>query len=115
MCRRADEPYLFLVPSVINNLRSSERAHLRANGAYIWVTWLPKLLSGLNSCEWASWFKAQHYSDSWARMPSDFDLSKWLTAHTALLNKSRVTRERKGYSVLTEGGNHTSCEPSVQA
>ena len=79
-------------------------AHLRANGAYIWVTWLPKLLSGLNSFEWASWFKAQHYSDSWARMPSDFDLSKWLTAHTALLNKSRVTRERKGYSVLTEGG-----------
>ena len=41
---------------------------------------------------------------TWARMPSDFDLSKWLTAHTALLNKFRVTRERKGYSVLTEGG-----------
>ena len=81
-------------------------AQLRANGPYIWVTWLPKLLSGLNSCEWASWFKAQHYSDSWARMPSDFDLSKWLTAHTALLNESRVTWERKGYSALTEGQNH---------
>ena len=81
-------------------------ARIRANGPYIWVTWLPKLLSGLNSCEWASWFKAQHYSDSWARMPSDFDLSKWLTAHTALLNESRVTWERKGYSVLTEGQNH---------
>ena len=39
-------------------------------------------------------------------MPSDFDLSKWLTAHTALLNESRVTWERKGYSVLTEGQNH---------
>ncbi len=81
-------------------------AQLRANGPYIWVTWLPKLLSGLNSCEWASWFKAQHYSDSWARMPSDFDLSKWLTAHTALLNESRVTWERNGYSALTEGQNH---------
>ena len=81
-------------------------AQIRANGPYIWVTWLPKLLSGLNSCEWASWFKAQHYSDSWARMPSDFELSKWLTAHTALLNESRVTWERKGYSVLTEGQNH---------
>ena len=81
-------------------------AQLRANGAYICVTWLPKLPSGLDSCEWASWFKAQHYSDSWARMPSDFDLSKWLTAHTALLNESRVTWERKGYSVLTEGQNH---------
>ena len=81
-------------------------AQIRANGPYIWVPWLPKLLSGLNSCEWASWFKAQHYSDSWARMPSDFDLSKWLTAHTALLHESRVTRERKVCSVLTEGQNH---------
>ena len=63
-------------------------AQLRANGPYIWVTWLPKLLSGQTSCEWASWFKAQHYSDSWTRMP---DLTRWLTAHTALLNESRVT------------------------
>ena len=81
-------------------------AQLRANGPYIWVTWLPKLLSGQTSCEWASWFKAQHYSDSWTRMPSDFDLTRWLTAHTALLNESRVTWERKGYSALTEGQNH---------
>ena len=81
-------------------------AQLRANGPYIWVTWLPKLLSGQTSCEWASWFKAQHYSDSWTRMPSDFDLTRWLTAHTALLNESRVTSERKGYSALTEGQNH---------
>ena len=36
-----------------------------------------------NSCEWASGFEAQHYSDSWARMTSDFDLTKSLTAHTA--------------------------------
>ena len=39
-------------------------------------------------------------------MPSDFDLTRWLTAHTALLNESRVTWERKGYSALTEGQNH---------
>ena len=53
-----------------------------------------------------SWFKAQHYSDSWTRMPSDFDLTKWLTNHTTFLNESRGTWERKGYSVLTEGQNH---------
>ncbi len=81
-------------------------AQLRANGPYIWVTWLPRLLSGQTSCEWASWFKAQHYSDSWIRMPSDFDLTKWLTNHTALLNESRGTWERKGCSVLTEAQNH---------
>ena len=81
-------------------------AQIRANGPYIWVTWLSKLLSGGSSCEWASWFKAQHYSDSWTRMASDFDLSKWLTAHTALLNESRGVWERRGYSALTEGQNH---------
>ena len=64
-------------------------AQLRANGPYIWVTWLSKLLSGESSCEWASWFKAQHDGDSWARMPSDFDLTKCLTDHTALLNEFR--------------------------
>ena len=27
---------------------------------YIWTTWLPRLLTGENSCEWAVWFKAHH-------------------------------------------------------
>ena len=81
-------------------------ALLRTNGPYIWVTWLPRLLSGESSCEWASWFKAQHESFSWLRMTSDFDLVKWLTDHTALLNESREAWESKGYSVLTEDQNH---------
>ena len=29
-------------------------AQLRANGPYIWVTWLPRLLSGESSYEWAT-------------------------------------------------------------
>ena len=29
-------------------------AQLRATGPYIWVTWLPRLLSGESSCEWAA-------------------------------------------------------------
>ena len=39
-------------------------------------------------------------------MPSGFDLTRWLTNHTTLLNESKGTWERKGYSVLTEGQNH---------
>ena len=35
-------------------------AVLRNNGPYVWVTWLPRLLSGENTCEWANWFKTQH-------------------------------------------------------
>ena len=52
---------------------------------YIWATWLPRLLTGENSCEWAIWFKAHH--QSWERVPSDFDQAKWMLDHTALLNE----------------------------
>ena len=77
-------------------------AQLRATGPYVWVTWL---LSGESSCEWASWFKAQHEGWSWSRMPSDFDQTGWMMNHTALLNEQRQKWEQQGYSVLTEGQN----------
>ena len=80
-------------------------AQLRATGPYIWVTWLPRLLSGESSCEWASWFRAQHEGWSWSRMPSDFAQTGWLLNHTALLNQQRERWELQGYSVLTEGQN----------
>ncbi len=80
-------------------------AQFRATGPYVWVTWLPRLLSGESSCEWASWFKAQHEGLSWSRMPSDFDQAGWLMNHTALLNKQRQRRETQGYTVLTEAQN----------
>ena len=80
-------------------------AQLRATGPYIWVTWLPRLLSGESSCEWAAWFKAQHEGSSWARTPSDFDQAGWLMDHTALLNEQREAWEKQGCSVLTEAQN----------
>ena len=80
-------------------------AQPRATGPYVWVTWLPRLLSGESSCEWASWFKAQHEGWSWSRMPSDFDQAGWLMNHTALLNRQRQHWEAQGYTVLTEGQN----------
>ena len=80
-------------------------AQPRATGPYVWVTWLPRLLSGESSCEWASWFKAQHEGWSWSRMPSDFDQAGWLMNHTGLLNQQRQKWEQQGYTVLTEGQN----------
>ena len=80
-------------------------AQLRATGPYFGVTWLPRLLSGESSCEWATWFKAQHEGWSWSRMPSDFDQAGWLLNHTALLNDQRQRWEQQGYTVLTEGQN----------
>ena len=69
----------------------------------IWATWLPRLLTGENSCEWAIWFKA-HYQN-WERVPSDFDQAQWMLNHTALLNERRANWEIGGYSVEVEGQN----------
>jgi hypothetical protein len=80
-------------------------AQLRATGPYIWVTWLPRLLSGGSSCEWSSWFKAQHEGGSWARAPSAFDQVSWQMAHTAAINESRRRWEERGYTVFTENQN----------
>ena len=38
---------------------------------YISATWLPRLLTGENSCEWAVWFKAHYHG--WTRTPTEFD------------------------------------------
>ena len=70
---------------------------------YIWATWLPRLLTGENSCEWAIWFKA-HYQD-WERQPSDFNQAQWLMRHTALLNQQRQQWEDDGHTVHVEGQN----------
>lgn len=80
-------------------------ADLRHNGPYIWVTWLTRLLTGENSCEWASWFRAQHYSNSWKRTPSTFDLADWKMKHTTALNECRARWESQGYSVFVENQN----------
>ena len=75
----------------------------RREHPYIWATWLPRLLTGENSCEWAIWFKA-HYAD-WTRQPSNFDQAKWMLAHTALLNQRRANWEVGGYDVDVEAQN----------
>ena len=72
---------------------------------YVWVTWLTKLLVGEDSCEWASWFKAQHEGWSWNKVPSTFDLAKWTMNHTALLGRVRAELEGDGYAVFEENQN----------
>ena len=64
----------------------------RREHPYIWATWLPRLLTGENSCEWAVWFKA-HYQD-WTKVPSDFNQAQWILNHTALLNKRKAEWNR---------------------
>ena len=75
----------------------------RREHPYIWTTWLPRLLTGENSCEWAIWFKAHH--QNWDRVPSDFNQAQWMLNHTALLNERRANWEIGGYSVEVEEQN----------
>ncbi len=70
---------------------------------YIWATWLPRLLTGERSCEWAIWFKA-HYQH-WNRQPRDFDQSQWLLDHTALLNQTKAEWQERGCDVYVEAQN----------
>ena len=70
---------------------------------YIWATWLPRLLTGDRSCEWAIWFKARY--QGWTRQPKGFDQSQWLLDHTALLNQTKAEWEERGYVVYVEAQN----------
>ena len=79
-------------------------AQLRSS-PYIWVTWISRLLTGDSSCEWSSWFRANHESWSWAKAPSDFDQTAWMLRHTALVNELRNRWEERGHVVTTEAQN----------
>jgi len=65
-------------------------------GAYVWVTWLSRLMAGDIKCQWAPWFRT-HYTD-FSKAPSDFQLAGWTVEHTRLLDE--VIREREA---LDEG------------
>ena len=75
----------------------------RRDHPYIWATWLPRLLTGENSCEWAIWFKANH--QGWTRQPSEFDQAQWLLEHTALVKERIGNWEVGGYDVEVEAQN----------
>ena len=75
----------------------------RREHPYIWATWLPRLLTGENSCEWAIWFKAHH--QNWIKVPSDFNQAEWMLTHTALLNKRKANWKHGGFDVDIEGQN----------
>lgn len=67
---------------------------------YLWVTWLPRLMAGLNSCEWAAWFKAHH--SGYPKAASDFDVAVWQRNHDALLQQVHKERFTGQGTVLLE-------------
>ena len=61
--------------------------------------WLTKLLVGENSCEWAAWFRSQHETWSYEKVPSTFDATTWQLNHTSLLNRIQADLEGQGQAV----------------
>ena len=79
---------------------------LRRDKPYIWTTWITKLLSGDNSCEWAAQFKSLHESKSYSKASTGFDSAKWQIEHTDLLNRIRTNLETEGQTIYTENQNY---------
>lgn len=75
----------------------------KRTGVYVWVTWLPRLIIGEQSCEWGFWYKANY--EYYERVASDFDSVRWRTDHTRMLRELRREREAAGEQVFVEGQN----------
>ena len=69
----------------------------------MYVTWIPRYLTGEKSCLYAAWFKANH--QGYAKMPSDFDSAKWNMEHTDLMNEFVEELEERGCEIFIEHQN----------
>ena len=75
---------------------------------YMYVTWIPRYLTGDKSCLYAAWFKANH--QGYAKMPSDFNSAKWNMEHTDLMNELVAELEERGCEILIESQNSFKVE-----
>ena len=70
---------------------------------YMYVTWIPRYLTGDKSCLFAAWFKANH--QNYKKMPSDFNSAKWNMEHTDLMNELVEELEERGCQIFIERQN----------
>ena len=78
---------------------------LGENGPYIHPSWLPKLLVGMDMCEFKIWFQAHHDGRTWTKVASDSDLAKYNLRHTDLLRRYAQEYIDRGYFVTLENQN----------
>ena len=78
--------------------------------AYIWVSWLTKLLSGEDQCWWAAWFKA-HYK--FQKVKRDFDSAAWSAAHNDMLQKRVGALTADGAMCYLEDQNSFASEGEI--
>ena len=70
--------------------------------AYVWVTWITKLIAGEENCLWKLWFRANYKFD---KLPGDFNLAKWQAEHTLLSDETVSNLRDMRYTVSREGQN----------
>ena len=78
---------------------------LRNGDPYIHPSWLPRLLVGMDRCEWKIWFQAQHDGKTWTRIENDFNQVKYNIAHTELMRRCTDGLEAQGFDVAVEYQN----------
>ena len=72
---------------------------LSEGGPYVYPTWLPKLLAGLDRGEWKIWFQVHHDGKTWDKLESDFDLTRYNIEHTELLRLCTEEYKGRGFTV----------------
>ncbi len=82
---------------------------LSEGGPYVYPTWLPKLLAGLDRGEWKIWFQVHHDGKTWDKLESDFDLTRYNIEHTELLRLCTEEYKGRGFTVTVERQNDSSC------
>ena len=75
----------------------------RRDPTFVAVSWLKKLMTGEQSCEWSSWFRA-HWQ-GFDEVPSTFDFVNWNMDHTRLLREVRLEYEKTSSEVYVEQQN----------
>lgn len=69
---------------------------------FLWPSWLAKLISGSDQCEWKFWIKSHYKFDE---KSSEFSLTTWAIKHNQLVKARRNAMEKLGYEIFTEGQN----------
>lgn len=69
----------------------------------LYSVWLAKLLVSDSSCEWATWFKANH--DEFPRRPNTYNDPQAKIKHTSLLMTTRKQFISEGHAVAIENQN----------
>jgi len=81
----------------------------RHGKAYVWPTWITRLLSGENKCYWAAWYRA-HYKYAKREDGQEFDRDQWTKTHDGMVDAHAAHLDRDGWLCGIESDNKFDLE-----